>query len=87
MDHFKEKMHSRWTFEFKNEKLTDKELKEYQDKLIEIRERYESLFKCCSRVKFHKGEAPPEDNVFATFTYECKLHANKNCQSKNYSLI
>ena len=41
---------------------------------------YHNIFKYFSKTKFHKGESPPEDNVFAQFTYECKLHENKTCQ-------
>lgn len=82
MDRLNIKTPSRWTFEFKNENMTDKELQEYQNNLIEIREKYEKHFKIFPKTHFHQGAAPPEDNVFARFTYECKLHEGKTCLSK-----
>ena len=73
----------KWEFNYYDmeKKMSDKELGDYQKKLLELRDQYEARVEHLSNCHFVSRDAqlPPTDNLFASFNYECKRHRPK-CQ-------
>lgn len=63
-----------WRFSFRDIEMEEKDLEEYQRRLLEIRKKYADKVENITGCHFHTGPQPPKDNIFASFTYECKRH-------------
>lgn len=63
-----------WKFNCRNLPMEENELKKYQQKLLEIRDKYKKRVDNVTGCHFYEGNLPPKDNIFASFLYECKRH-------------
>ncbi|RMZ97418.1 hypothetical protein BpHYR1_019261 [Brachionus plicatilis] len=63
-----------WRFNFRNVSMKEDDLKSYQHKLLEIREKYRKRVDNVTGCGFYEGVLPPKDNIFASFKFECKRH-------------
>lgn len=66
-----------WSFTFNGIEMDDQTLEDYQQKLLEMRDKYQEKVENVTGCHFYKGEQPPEDNIFASFLYDCKRHHPK----------
>ena len=67
-----------WRFDCNLKKqMSDQDLIRYQNKLIELRDKYGHKVSEISNCRFHQNLAPPLDNIFAEFDCECKSHSPK----------
>lgn len=63
-----------WKFNYRNIAMEEKDLHNYQQKLLEIREKYRKRVENVTGCYFYEDTLPPKDNIFASFPYECKRH-------------
>jgi hypothetical protein len=70
-------MPENWIFKYTKDEMEDSVLKRYQEKLIELKERYDKYIKDIPGCYFYKGDSAPPDNIFADFKYKCDKHQPK----------
>ena len=80
----------KWIFTFKKEALDENELKNYQKHLFELRKKFQprlhSLTSCSFYTENDNDLTPPlNDNIYATFKYDCRRHTPK-CDGSWYIL-
>ncbi|CAF0782197.1 unnamed protein product [Brachionus calyciflorus] len=63
-----------WRFNFRDIPMSDIDLEKYQEKLLELREKYKNSIDNITDCYIYTGKEPPKDNIFASFPFICRRH-------------